>query len=78
MRSKCTNCKTKDETFNDYCHSDTWDPAQKAFCDFSKGPTVKNTAEATVANFLTVDTEYSPRFDQCGLSSGQRPRLHHA
>ena len=47
------------ETFNDYCHSDTWDPAKKAFCDFP-GPTVKNTAEATVANFLTVDTEYSP------------------
>ena len=47
------------ETFNDYCHSDTWDPAQKAFCDF-KGPTVKNIAEATVVNFLTVDTEYSP------------------
>ena len=48
------------ETFNNYCHSDTWDPAQKAFCDFTGGQ-VKNTAEATVQNFLTVDTEYTPQ-----------------
>ena len=26
-------------------------------------------SEATVVNFLTVDTEYSPKYDQCGLSS---------
>ena len=47
------------ETGNKFCHSDTWNPAQAAFCDL-KGSQVKNTAEATVANFLTVDTEYSP------------------
>jgi hypothetical protein len=46
-------------TSNKFCHSDTWNPAQAAFCDFPKG-TVKNTATGTVENFLTADTEYSP------------------
>jgi hypothetical protein len=48
-----------EETSQDFCHSDTWDPAQAAFCDFPKG-TVKNTGTGTVENFLTADTEYSP------------------
>jgi hypothetical protein len=42
-----------------FCHSDTWDPSQPAFCDFPRGG-VKNTAIGTVENFLTADTEYSP------------------
>jgi len=46
-------------TSNNLCHSDTWDPAQQAFCDFPKGA-VKNTATGAVENFLTADTEYSP------------------
>ena len=42
-----------------FCHSDTWDPSQPAFCDFPRGG-VKNTALGEVENFLTADTEYSP------------------
>jgi len=48
------------ETVQQLCHSDTWDPSQAAFCDFPK-QTVKNTATGTVENFLTADTEYSPK-----------------
>jgi len=47
-------------TLQQLCHSDTWDPSQAAFCDFPK-QTVKNTAAGTVENFLTADTEYSPK-----------------
>jgi hypothetical protein len=46
-------------TLQNFCHSDTWDPSQAAFCDFPRGG-VKNTATGTVENFLTADTEYSP------------------
>ena len=46
-------------TLQNFCHSDTWDPSQKAFCDFPKGA-VKNTAVGVVESFLTADTEYSP------------------
>src|SRR5574341_424498 len=40
-----------------FCHSDTWDPAQAAFCDLSRPETI---GTSSVVNHLTADTEYTP------------------
>jgi hypothetical protein len=43
-----------------FCHSDTWDGAKPAVCQFVQS-TTKNTASGIAANLLTADTEYSPQ-----------------
>lgn len=40
-----------------FCHSDTWDPSQSAFCDLSRPTTI---GSSSVQGFLTADTEYTP------------------
>ncbi len=40
-----------------FCHSDTWNPYKKAFCDLDR-PLTRGTS--SVQGFLTADTEYTP------------------